>query len=74
MSTRQIRFWRDLSIQNKMLVLILPLIVLPMLILAAVGFKFLPPEEQRILELIHDLGQGRIDVITFTSPMNAKLP
>src|ERR687892_202860 len=31
-------FWRNLSIQAKMLVIILPLIVLPMLILAAAGF------------------------------------
>src|SRR6266511_2392134 len=30
--------WRNLSIQTKMLVIILPLIVMPMLILAAVGF------------------------------------
>ncbi|MGH7479947.1 MAG: uroporphyrinogen-III synthase, partial [Candidatus Methylomirabilales bacterium] len=41
-------------------------------VLAAVGFKSLPPEEQRILELIHDLGQGKIDVITFTSPPSAR--
>jgi signal transduction histidine kinase/DNA-binding response OmpR family regulator len=32
------RFWRDFSIQGKMLVIILPLIVIPMLILAAIGF------------------------------------
>jgi signal transduction histidine kinase/CheY-like chemotaxis protein len=32
------RSWRDASIQTKMLVIILPLIVVPMLILAAVGF------------------------------------
>src|SRR5437867_2953210 len=38
MSGRRIRFWRDLSIQNKVLVIILPLIIVPMLILAAVGF------------------------------------
>jgi signal transduction histidine kinase/CheY-like chemotaxis protein len=30
--------WRNLSIQTKMLVIILPLVVMPMLILAAVGF------------------------------------
>ena len=41
-------------------------------VLAAVGFKFLPPEEQRILELIHDLGGGKIHVITFTSPPSAR--
>jgi len=38
MSAGTMRFWRDLSIQNKMLVIILPLVVIPMLILAAVGF------------------------------------
>ncbi len=38
MSGRRRRLWRDLSIQNKMLVIILPLVGLPMLILAAVGF------------------------------------
>jgi len=32
-------FFRDFSIQNKMLVIILPLIIIPMLILAAVGFN-----------------------------------
>lgn len=31
-------FFRDRSLQTKMLVIILPLIVIPMLILAAVGF------------------------------------
>ena len=38
MGEKHRRFWRDSSIQTKMLVIILPLIVLPMLILAAVGF------------------------------------
>jgi signal transduction histidine kinase/CheY-like chemotaxis protein len=32
------RFWRDLSIQNKVLAIMLPLITVPMLLLAAVGF------------------------------------
>ncbi len=31
-------FFRDAGIRNKMLVIILPLIILPMLILAVVGF------------------------------------
>ena len=35
---RLVTFFRDLSIQNKMLVIIMPLIVIPMVILAAVGF------------------------------------
>src|SRR5213594_46689 len=38
MGEKRWRFWRDSSIQTKMLVIILPLIVMPMLILAAVGF------------------------------------
>src|SRR5215831_731707 len=38
MGANRRRFWRDSSIQTKMLVIILPLIVLPMVILAAVGF------------------------------------
>ena len=38
MSRTRMRFWRDASIQSKMLVIILPLIVVPMLLLAAVGF------------------------------------
>jgi signal transduction histidine kinase len=35
---KRLRFFRDFSIQNKMLIIILPLIVIPMLILATVGF------------------------------------
>src|SRR5262245_19842708 len=38
MDEKRRRFWRDASIQTKMLVIVLPLIVLPRLILAAVGF------------------------------------
>ena len=38
MGRKRIRSWRDLSIQNKMLAIILPLIVIPMMILATVGF------------------------------------
>jgi sensor histidine kinase regulating citrate/malate metabolism len=38
MSAKRMRFWRDLSIQNKVLLIMLPLIIIPMLILAAVGF------------------------------------
>lgn len=41
-------------------------------VLSAVGFKSMPPEERRILELIHDLGRGAIHIITFTSPPSAK--
>ena len=38
MDAKRMRFFRDFSIQNKVLVIILPLIVIPMLILATVGF------------------------------------
>jgi signal transduction histidine kinase/HAMP domain-containing protein len=38
MAAERTRFFRDFRIQNKMLVIILPLIVIPMLILAVVGF------------------------------------
>lgn len=38
MGVKRMQLWRNLSIQAKMLVIILPLIVMPMLILAAVGF------------------------------------
>jgi uroporphyrinogen-III synthase len=41
-------------------------------ILSAVGFKSLPPDERRILELIHDLDKGLIHILTFTSPPSAK--
>ncbi|MGH9366711.1 MAG: uroporphyrinogen-III synthase, partial [Thermoanaerobaculia bacterium] len=41
-------------------------------VLAAVGFKSLPPDERRILELIHDLDKELIHIITFTSPPSAR--
>lgn len=41
-------------------------------VLSAVGFKSMPPEEEKILKLIHDLGSGAIQIITFTSPPSAR--
>jgi len=41
-------------------------------VLSALGFKSLPPDERRILDLIHDLDKGLIHIITFTSPPSAK--
>ncbi|MGH7405670.1 MAG: uroporphyrinogen-III synthase [Candidatus Methylomirabilales bacterium] len=41
-------------------------------VLSAVGFKSLPPDERRILELIHDLDKGLIHIVTFTSPPSAR--
>ena len=38
MSVKRLGVWRGFSIQTKMLVIILPLIVVPMLALGAVGF------------------------------------
>ena len=39
MATKLLTAFRDFSIQNKLVVIILPLIIIPMLILAAVGFN-----------------------------------
>ncbi len=41
-------------------------------VLAAVGFKSIPPEDQKILQLIDDLVNGNIHIITFTSPPSAR--
>lgn len=41
-------------------------------VLAAVGFKSIPPEERKILQLINDLLKGAIHIITFTSPPSAR--
>jgi uroporphyrinogen-III synthase len=41
-------------------------------VLAAVGFKSLPPEDKKIRQLIDDLAGGRIHIITFTSPPSAR--
>ena len=38
MEAQRKRFFRDYSIQNKMLMIILPLIVIPMLVFAAISF------------------------------------
>ena len=41
-------------------------------VLQAVGFKSMPPDEKKILQLIHDLVEGAIHIITFTSPPSAR--
>ena len=41
-------------------------------ILTAMGFKPIPPDESKVLTLINDIRNGRIDVITFTSPPSAR--
>lgn len=41
-------------------------------VLAAVGFKSVPPEDRKILQLIDDLINRKIHIITFTSPPSAR--
>jgi len=41
-------------------------------LLEAVGFKYIPPGEGKMLELINDLVRGMIHIITFTSPPSAR--
>ncbi len=41
-------------------------------VLAAVGFKSIPPENRKILQLIDDLINRKIHIITFTSPPSAR--
>src|SRR5712692_3838340 len=48
MSGPRTRFWRDLSIQNKVLAIMLPLITVPMLLLAGVGFVTASREAAKI--------------------------
>jgi uroporphyrinogen-III synthase len=37
-------------------------------ILEMMGFKYLPPDEAKVVKLVEDIGKGLIDAITFTSP------
>jgi uroporphyrinogen-III synthase len=41
-------------------------------ILTDMGFDFLPPDVQKITELIQNMSKGEIDVITFTSPPSVR--
>ncbi len=41
-------------------------------VLGALGFAYVPPERQRALELIRDLLEGTVHVLTFTSPPSAR--
>ena len=41
-------------------------------LLEAVGFKYIPPGEGKMVELINDLVRGMIHIITFTSPPSAR--
>jgi uroporphyrinogen-III synthase len=37
-------------------------------ILEMMGFKYIPPDEAKVVKLVEDIGKGLVDVITFTSP------
>lgn len=41
-------------------------------VLGALGFAYVPPEHRKVLDLIRDVTQGSIQVITFTSPPAAR--
>ena len=41
-------------------------------ILEMMGFKYIPPDESKVVKLIEDMGKGLIDAITFTSPPSAR--
>ena len=36
------------------------------------GFKYIPPDEEKVVNLIEDIDAQKIDVITFTSPPAAR--
>ena len=41
-------------------------------ILKMMGFKYIPPNEAKVVKLIEDISKGRIDAITFTSPPSVR--
>lgn len=41
-------------------------------ILEMMGFKYIPPDESKVVKLIEDIGKGFIDAITFTSPPSVR--
>ena len=41
-------------------------------ILEMMGFKYIPPDELKVVKLVEDIGKGLIDAITFTSPPSAR--
>jgi uroporphyrinogen-III synthase len=41
-------------------------------VLGALGFHYIPPEHQKVLQLIRDLLAGSIHILTFTSPPSAR--
>jgi uroporphyrinogen-III synthase len=41
-------------------------------ILEMMGFKYIPPDEAKVVKLVEDIGKGLIDAITFTSPPSVR--
>ncbi len=41
-------------------------------VLGGLGFQYVPPEHQRVLQLIRDVLRGAVHVMTFTSPPSAR--
>jgi uroporphyrinogen-III synthase len=41
-------------------------------ILEMMGFKYISPDEQKVVKLVEDIGKGLVDAITFTSPPSAR--
>jgi uroporphyrinogen-III synthase len=41
-------------------------------ILEMMGFKYIPPDESKVVKLVEDIGKGLIDAITFTSPPSVR--
>lgn len=41
-------------------------------ILEMMGFKYIPPDESKVVKLIEDIGKRLIDAITFTSPPSVR--
>jgi uroporphyrinogen-III synthase len=41
-------------------------------ILEMMGFKYIPPDQAKVVKLIEDIGKGLVDAITFTSPPSAR--
>ena len=41
-------------------------------ILEMMGFKYIPPDQAKVVKLIEDISKGLIDAITFTSPPSAR--
>ena len=41
-------------------------------ILEMMGFKYIPPDEAKVVKLVEDISKGLLDAVTFTSPPSAR--